>query len=55
LRDEGFCGKILTLFIETPFGENTATAVHITLEDIETLVMRLPANKTRKWISQVLK
>ncbi|KAL3453724.1 hypothetical protein BJX65DRAFT_74704 [Aspergillus insuetus] len=57
LRDESFCGETLTLFIETPFGENTATAVHITLEDIETLVMRLDfqPTRTRKWITQVLK
>ncbi|CEL08087.1 hypothetical protein ASPCAL11240 [Aspergillus calidoustus] len=48
LRDEGFCGRLLTLFIEPPFGADTAKAVHITLEDIETLVMRLSANKERK-------
>ncbi|KAL2807689.1 hypothetical protein BJX63DRAFT_63825 [Aspergillus granulosus] len=40
LRNEGFCGRTLTVFLENPSRPSTAEAIHITLDDIETLVMQ---------------
>lgn len=49
LQKEGFCERVFTILVEDPFRSDVAEAVHIPLEDLESIVASLSAPKTSEW------
>lgn len=46
LQKEGFCERVFTILVEDPSRQDVAKAVHVSLENIKTLVVSLCAPET---------